>query len=64
MWKCCLIAESFSINGDFDEAFTAWGAEDNEFGYRVYNAGYYFIPVEKLDALGLINLQDSRGREL
>ena len=41
----------FKHAGDFDEAFTAWGAEDNEFGYRVWNAGYYFIPL--LDALGL-----------
>ena len=41
----------FRDAGDFDEAFTAWGAEDNEFGYRVWNAGYYFVPL--VDALGL-----------
>ncbi|MEC8541466.1 MAG: glycosyltransferase, partial [Candidatus Thermoplasmatota archaeon] len=40
----------FKDAGDFDEAFTAWGAEDNEFGYRVWNAGYYFVPL--VDALG------------
>ena len=26
--------------GGFDETFTAWGAEDTEFGFRVYNHGY------------------------
>jgi len=37
--------------GGFDEEFQAWGAEDNEMGYRIYNAGYYFIPVLKAIAL-------------
>ena len=32
--------------GGYDEEFNAWGGEDIEFGYRLYNAGYYFIPVE------------------
>ena len=50
----------FKHAGDFDEAFTAWGAEDNEFGYRVWNAGYYFIPL--LDALGL-HQEPPGGRE-
>ena len=50
----------FSDAGSFDESFTAWGAEDNEFGYRVMNAGYYFIPV--LDALGL-HQEPPGGRE-
>ena len=50
----------FSDAGSFDEAFTAWGAEDNEFGYRVMNAGYYFIPI--LDALGL-HQEPPGGRE-
>ena len=50
----------FSDAGTFDEEFTAWGAEDNEFGYRVMNAGYYFIPV--LDALGL-HQEPPEGRE-
>lgn len=31
--------------GWYDEDFQEWGCEDIEFGYRVYNAGYYFIPV-------------------
>ena len=50
----------FSDAGPFDETFTAWGAEDNEFGYRVMNAGYYFIPI--LDALGL-HQEPPGGRE-
>lgn len=50
----------FKKAGDFDEAFTAWGAEDNEFGYRVWNAGYYFIPL--IDALGL-HQEPPGGRE-
>ena len=50
----------FSDAGPFDESFTAWGAEDNEFGYRVMNAGYYFIPL--LDALGL-HQEPPGGRE-
>ncbi|MDY7008421.1 MAG: tetratricopeptide repeat protein [Cyanobacteriota bacterium] len=31
--------------GFYDEDFQQWGCEDIEFGYRVYNSGYYFIPV-------------------
>ena len=37
--------------GGFDEDFAAWGAEDTEFGYRVYNHGYWLIPVEGAGAL-------------
>jgi glycosyltransferase involved in cell wall biosynthesis/lipopolysaccharide biosynthesis regulator YciM len=37
--------------GYFDEDFQAWGGEDGEWGFRIYNAGYYFIPV--LHAVGL-----------
>lgn len=37
--------------GGFDEDFTAWGAEDTEFGYRVYNHGFWLIPVEDAGAL-------------
>jgi len=37
--------------GGFDEDFTAWGAEDTEFGYRVYNHGYWLIPIEGAGAL-------------
>ena len=50
----------FQHAGNFDETFTAWGAEDNEFGYRVWNAGYYFIPL--LEALGL-HQEPPGGRE-
>ncbi|HID99998.1 MAG TPA: glycosyltransferase [Thiotrichaceae bacterium] len=37
--------------GYFDEDFQAWGGEDGDWGFRIYNAGYYFIPV--LHAVGL-----------
>ena len=37
--------------GGFDEDFKAWGAEDTEFGFRVYNHGFWFIPVEGAEAL-------------
>lgn len=37
--------------GGFDEDFTAWGAEDTEFGFRVYNHGFWLIPVEGAGAL-------------
>ena len=50
----------FEDAGTFDEDFTAWGAEDNEFGYRVWNAGYLFIPL--IDALGM-HQEPPGGRE-
>ncbi len=34
--------------GLFDETFNAWGGEDCEFGYRLYNAGYYVIPLTEI----------------
>ncbi|MGC1309285.1 MAG: glycosyltransferase [Phormidesmis sp.] len=37
--------------GGFSEDFHAWGGEDREFGYRAYNAGYYFIPVKAAQCL-------------
>jgi len=50
----------FQHAGEFDESFTAWGAEDNEFGYRVFNQGYYFVPL--LDAIGM-HQEPPGGRE-
>ena len=35
----------------FDEDFQHWGGEDIEMGYRVYNNGFYFIPVKGATAL-------------
>ncbi|XPN21305.1 glycosyltransferase [Escherichia coli] len=32
--------------GWFDDEFTHWGGEDNEFGYRLYREGCYFRSVE------------------
>lgn len=37
--------------GGFDEDFNNWGGEDTEFGFRAYNNGFWFIPVEKALAL-------------
>jgi len=37
--------------GYYDEDFNVWGCEDNEAGYRIYQKGYYFIPV--LEAVDL-----------
>ncbi|OWY38270.1 hypothetical protein CEK28_13450 [Xenophilus sp. AP218F] len=37
--------------GLFDEEFTAWGCEDTEFSYRLYNAGAYFIPMLNIVSL-------------
>jgi chondroitin synthase len=41
----------FDIAGGFDETFTDWGAEDVEWGYRVWNRGFYIVPV--IDACAL-----------
>lgn len=41
----------FERAGEFDENFTAWGAEDAEWGFRVWNRGHYIVPV--LGACGL-----------
>ena len=37
----------YELVGDFDESFTRWGLEDNEFGYRAYTRGGLLIPVRK-----------------
>jgi glycosyltransferase involved in cell wall biosynthesis len=31
--------------GGYDEDYNAWGCEDNDFGFRMYEAGAYLIPV-------------------
>lgn len=46
--------------GLLDENFSDWGFRDKEFGYRIYNEGYYFVPVT--DALG-IHQDPSAGRD-
>jgi len=37
--------------GGFDESFVNWGMEDTEIGYRLFQAGAWFIPVEDAKAL-------------
>ncbi|MEC8997316.1 MAG: glycosyltransferase, partial [Candidatus Thermoplasmatota archaeon] len=41
----------FVRTGYFDEDFQHWGGEDMEMGFRIYNSGYYFIPVKGATAL-------------
>ncbi|BBP46157.1 hypothetical protein THMIRHAS_15300 [Thiosulfatimonas sediminis] len=47
------------IAGWFDEEFTHWGGEDNEFGYRLYRAGCFFRAVDG----GLAYHQEPPGKE-
>ncbi|MCV6638223.1 glycosyltransferase [Candidatus Albibeggiatoa sp. nov. NOAA] len=37
--------------GYVDEDFQAWGCEDGEHGYRLYNIGAYFIPMLNIECL-------------
>lgn len=32
-------------SGGYDEDYTDWGCEDNDFGFRMYETGVYIIPV-------------------
>ena len=45
--------------GEFDEAFKAWGKEDTEWGFRVWNKGDYIIPL--FEACGL-HMEPPGGR--
>lgn len=36
--------ETFGAAGRFDESFTQWGAEDTEFGFRVFTLGALIVP--------------------
>jgi O-antigen biosynthesis protein len=50
----CNVAFSKKLSekaGFFDETISHYGFRDQEFGYRIYNEGYYFVPV--MDALAL-----------
>ncbi|MEC3766365.1 glycosyltransferase [Cupriavidus sp. SS-3] len=47
------------IAGWFDEDFTHWGGEDNEFAYRLYRHGCFFRAVEG----GLAYHQEPPGKE-
>lgn len=48
-----------NIIGWFDEEFTHWGGEDNEFGYRLFRAGCFFKVVHG----GIAYHQEPPGRE-
>ncbi|MEA2049081.1 MAG: glycosyltransferase [Campylobacterota bacterium] len=47
------------IVGWFDEEFTHWGGEDNEFGYRLYREGCFFRAVDG----GMAYHQEPPGKE-
>ncbi|TKB46104.1 glycosyltransferase family 2 protein [Thalassotalea mangrovi] len=47
------------IAGWFDEEFTHWGGEDNEFGYRLYKHGCFFRSVDG----GMAYHQEPPGKE-
>lgn len=47
----CFHKSLIATVGGFDEDFKAWGAEDTEFGFRVYNHGFWLIPAEGAEAL-------------
>jgi len=49
----------FDRAGDFDESFKAWGKEDTEWGFRVWNKGDYIIPL--YEACGL-HMEPPGGR--
>ena len=54
-WLCggniCIHRSLHNQIGGFDESFTAWGAEDQEYGFRLYREGAWFIPVDGAEAL-------------
>ncbi|SUA48958.1 LgtD [Neisseria zoodegmatis] len=47
------------IAGWFDEEFTHWGGEDNEFGYRLFKKGCFFQAIEG----GMAYHQEPPGKE-
>ena len=49
----------FMRAGEFDEAFQAWGKEDTEWGFRVWNRGDYIVPL--YEACGL-HMEPPGGR--
>ena len=49
----------FMRAGEFDEAFRAWGKEDTEWGFRVWNRGDYIVPL--YEACGL-HMEPPGGR--
>lgn len=47
----CFSRKLIEKAGYVDEDFQAWGCEDIEHCYRLYNAGAYFIPVLEIESL-------------
>ena len=47
----CFSRKLLEKGGYVDEDFQAWGCEDIEHCYRLYNAGAYFIPMLQIESL-------------
>jgi glycosyltransferase involved in cell wall biosynthesis len=43
--------ELYEKAGGIDEDFEAWGCEDGEHGFRMFNAGAYFIPMLDIESI-------------
>ncbi|GAW95728.1 MULTISPECIES: glycosyltransferase [Colwellia] len=43
--------ELYEKAGGIDEDFEAWGCEDGEHGFRMFNAGAYFIPMLEIESI-------------
>ncbi len=50
--------ELYEKAGGIDEDFEAWGCEDGEHGFRMFNAGAYFIPMLDIESLHQEPLND------
>lgn len=53
--------ETFLSVGGFDPAFTRWGGEDTELGWRLFVDGCFFLPDD--DAIVFHQLQEDAGAE-
>ncbi len=49
--------------GPFDDSFRAWGHEDNELAYRLYQCGAYFVPDAEAIALHQWHARTAGSRE-
>jgi len=58
------ISKALIDKGGFvDEAFKAWGCEDGEYGFRMFNSGAYFIPMMDIVSLHQEPLSEASDKE-
>ena len=68
-WVACggnvgMTKEAFHAVGGCDEDFQVWGSEDIELAFRLYQKGYYFIPVSGATGLHQEHeIPESMGKE-